>query len=100
MIPPDTTTTDRQIQPVKNVRYRRTFLEKNEKNKNKRQEKRNKAGYTATSCGQVGRGGNARFHSFRLVLTDGPTNQRTDGRTDGRTDKASYRVACPQLKRE
>ena len=22
----------------------------------------------------------------------------TDGRTDGRTDKASYRVACPQLK--
>ena len=42
---------------------------------------KNKAGYTATSCGQVGRGGNARFHSFRLVLTDGPTNQRTDGRT-------------------
>ena len=27
---------------------------------------------------------------------DGPM----DGRTDGRTDKASYRVACPQLKRE
>ena len=24
----------------------------------------------------------------------------TDGRTDGRTDKASYRVACPELKRE
>ena len=24
----------------------------------------------------------------------------TDRRTDGRTDKASYRVACPQLKRE
>ena len=23
----------------------------------------------------------------------------TDGRTDGRTDKASYRVACPQLKK-
>ena len=23
---------------------------------------------------------------------------RTDGRMDGRTDKASYRVACPQLK--
>ena len=63
-----------------------------------RKKKENKAGYTATSCGQVGRGGNARFHSFRLVLTDGPTNQRTDGRTDGRTDKASYRVACPQLK--
>ena len=48
-----------------------------------------------TSCGQVGRGGNARFHSFRLVLSNGPTNQRTDGWTD----KASYRVACPQLKK-
>ena len=23
----------------------------------------------------------------------------TDGRTDGRTDKASYKVACPQLKK-
>ena len=57
---------------------------------------KNKAGYTAnTSCGRVGRGGNARFHTFRLVFTDG----RTDGRTDGWTDKGSYRVACPQLKR-
>ena len=28
------------------------------------------------------------------------TDRRTDGRTDGRTDKASYRVACPQLKRK
>ena len=55
---------------------------------------RNKAGYTATSCGRVGRGGNAHFHTFRLVLTDGPTDEPTDGRTD----KASYRVACPQLK--
>ena len=26
------------------------------------------------------------------------TDQRTDRRTDRRTDKASYRVACPQLK--
>ena len=51
--------------------------------------KGNKAGYTATSCGRVGRGVNARF----------PTFQRTDGRTDGRTDKTSYRVACPLLKR-
>ena len=24
----------------------------------------------------------------------------TDRRTDGRTDKASYRVACPQLKKD
>ena len=33
---------------------------------------------------------------------DGRTDERTDGwtdgRKDGRTDKASYRVACPQLK--
>ena len=54
------------------------------------EQEENNAGYTATSCGRVGRSGNARFHTFRLVLTDGPT--------DGRTDKASYRVACPQLK--
>ena len=47
---------------------------------------KNKAGYTAnTSCGRVGRGGNARFHTFRLVFTDRPTNGRTDGRTDGQT---------------
>ena len=26
------------------------------------------------------------------------TDRRTDGPTDQRTDKASYRVACPQLK--
>ena len=30
--------------------------------------------------------------------TDGWTNQRPDGQTDRRTDKASYRVACSQLK--
>ena len=51
----------------------------------------NKAGYTATSCGQVGRCGNALFYTFRLVLTD--------RRTDRRTDNGSYRVACPQLKK-
>ena len=51
----------------------------------------NTAGYTAnTSCGRVGRGGKARFHTFRLVVTDQWTDQRTD--------KASYRVACPHLK--
>ena len=49
----------------------------------KKTEKRNKAGYTAISCGRVGRGGNARFHTFRLMLTDGPTDGRTDGGTDG-----------------
>ena len=36
---------------------------------------------------------------FDSMVTDGPTDRRTDGRTVGRTDKASYRVACPQLKK-
>ena len=40
----------------------------------------NKAGYTATSCGRVGRGGNACFRTFRREC-DGPTDRRTDGRT-------------------
>ena len=31
----------------------------------------------ATSCKQVGRGGYARFSTFRLVLTDGPTDGQT-----------------------
>ena len=53
-------------------------------------EKMNKAGYTATSCGRVGRGGNAHFPTFRLDHygpTDGPTDGRTDRRTDGPTDR-------------
>ena len=38
----------------------------------------NKAGYTAnTSCGRVGMGGNACFHTFRLVFTDRPTDGQT-----------------------
>ena len=37
------------------------------------------------------------FPTFQLDH-HGPTDRPTDGRTDGRTDKASYRVACPQLK--
>ena len=57
----------------------------------------NKAGYTAISCGRVGRSGNARFPTFQLD-DPGRTNGPTDQRTDGWTDKASYRVACPQLK--
>ena len=40
----------------------------------------NKAAYTATSCGRVGRGGNARFSTFRLVGYG-----RTDGQTDGQS---------------
>ena len=46
---------------------------------------RNKAGYTATSCGRVGRGGNARFPTFQLDHLYGPTNRPTDQPTDGRT---------------
>ena len=65
-------------------------------------EKLNKAGYTATSCGRVGRGGYARFPTLRLDDLYGPTNQPTDQPTDQptnrRMDKASYRVACLQLK--
>ena len=56
--------------------------------------KRNKARYTATSCGRVGRGGNARFLTFRLVSTDRPT----DRPMDGWTDRPSYRDARTQLK--
>ena len=41
----------------------------------------NQAGYTATSCGRLGRGGNARFPTFQFER-DGPTDQPTDGRTD------------------
>ena len=58
-------------------------------------ERGNKAGYTATSCGRVGTGGNAHFPTFRLAHTDG----RTDGQTDGQSLLGSYRAACPQLKR-
>ena len=42
------------------------------------QSENNKAGYTAnTSRGRVGRSENAGFSTFRLVLTDGPTDGRT-----------------------
>ena len=36
------------------------------------------------------------FTLSNSITTDG----RTNGRTAGPTDKASYRVACPQLKRQ
>ena len=71
-------------------------------------------------CGLVGRGSqtpihtqcptqhrhiqtqNTSFPTFRLMLTNGPTDQWTDrwtdGWMDGWTDIASYRVACPRLK--
>ena len=40
------------------------------------------------------------FRHFQQFLQKryGPTDQRTDQRMDGRMDKASYRVACLQLK--
>ena len=44
----------------------------------------NKSGYTAISCGRVGRGGNAHFHSFSIHACQ-RTNRPTNGRTDGRT---------------
>ena len=45
---------------------------------------------------------NALFSTFRLDhyrRTKVSTDQQTNGPTDRRKDKASYRVACPQLKR-
>ena len=49
---------------------------------------------------QLRTGGQGR-KSRKCVFSHFPTrSSRTDGRTDGRTDKASYRVACPQLKRK
>ena len=48
--------------------------------KNLEDERNLAAGYTAISCGRVGRGENAHFPTFRL---DDPG--RMDGRTDGRT---------------
>ena len=47
----------------------------------KRAKERNRAGYTATSCGCVGRGRNACFLTFRLVSTDEPTGRPTDGQS-------------------
>ena len=63
----------------------------------------NKAGYTAISCGWAGRGGNTRFPTFQLKRerqTNQPTNWPTNQPTDGWMDKASYRVACPPLKKK
>ena len=48
----------------------------------------NKAGYTATSCGRVSRGGNARFPTFQLKHY-GPTNQQTNQPTNQQTDGQS-----------
>ena len=47
------------------------------------EKQRNEAGYTATSCGRVGRGGYAPFPTFRLMLTEGWTDEPKDQRTDG-----------------
>ena len=45
---------------------------------------------------QLRMGGQGWKCAFSHFLTQSPW--RTDGPTDGWTDKASYRVACPQLK--
>ena len=59
---------------------------------------RNKAGYTATSCGWAGaemqlsftKNVLKRLFSHLLTRADGQTDQPMDRQTDGRTDKASY----------
>ena len=55
----------------------------------------NKAGYTATSCGRVGRGGNARFPTFRLDHY-GPMDGPMDGRTNGPTKALMELRVCHQ----
>ena len=48
---------------------------------------------------QLRTGGQGRKCAFSQFSTRWlRTDRRTDGPTDRRTDKASYRVACPQLK--
>ena len=42
---------------------------------------------------------NTHFPTFRLMLTDGRTDWWIDGPTNRLTNIASYRVACPQLKK-
>ena len=51
---------------------------------------------------QLRTGGQERKCVFSHFLTRAHrrTDRPTDGWTDRRTDKASYRVACPQLKRK
>ena len=56
-----------------------------------------RVGYTATSCGRVGRD---EMHISHFSTRSLPTNGRTGRLTDQRTGKASYRVACLQLKRK
>ena len=60
-------------------------IEREEQDEKLHNDNWNKAGYTANiSCGRVGRGGNALFHTFKLDH-HGPTNQPTDRPMDGRT---------------
>ena len=53
-----------------------------------------KAGYRATGCGRVGRGGYVCFPTFRLdhlyELTGQPTDQPINRPTNGWMEKASY----------
>ena len=64
----------------------RNAAEKDEDEEEQEGKEENKAGYTAnSSCGRLGRGGNARFHTFRLVFTDRATDQSTNRPTDGQS---------------
>ena len=71
----------------------KTFNESSFVSSSMNEKQRNKAGYTATSCGWVGRGGYVRFPTFQLVLMDG----RTKRPTNQQVDKGSCRVACGSL---
>merc|ERR1712074_458676 len=71
-----------QLRPAEKERKKKRKRKKKKKKKKKKRprkkKKMNKAGYTAnTSRGRVGRSENAGFSTFRLVLTDGPTDGRT-----------------------
>ena len=63
----------------------KTFNESSFISSSMNEKPRNKAGYTTTSCGQVGRGGYVRFPTFQLVLMHGRTKGSTDQQTDGWT---------------
>ena len=59
--------------------------------------RRKRIGICAICC-RVNKAEYSALDASRRRLREGVTDLRTDGRTDQRADKASYRVACPQLK--
>ena len=94
---------------------RERYHKKKEGEKEKRMKEIKNAG-SQYRCGRVGRGSQPlntpsntdtytksfREHSFSHFLTraHGPADRWTNGHTDRQMDKASYRVACPQLKKQ